>query len=157
MMTDNLILNAELTPADAVAAIISVEGSGYLMQLRDDIPGIFYPGHWGLFGGAIESGETAEEALVRELEEELALNVVEFQRFTEMTFDFSYAGVGTLKRVFFELIVPKQVMADLRLGEGREMRLFSVPEVLGDIRVVPYDAWALWQHANRDFIASASA
>ena len=35
---------------DAVAGILVLEDGRYLMQLRDDIPGIFYPDHWGLFG-----------------------------------------------------------------------------------------------------------
>ena len=48
-LTDNHPLRGE----DAVAAIITVEDGRYLMQLRDDIPGIFYPGHWGCFGGAV--------------------------------------------------------------------------------------------------------
>jgi 8-oxo-dGTP pyrophosphatase MutT (NUDIX family) len=43
----------------------------YLMQLRDDIPGIVYPGHWGFFGGHLEPGEDPEQALRRELVEEI--------------------------------------------------------------------------------------
>ncbi|MEM9137105.1 MAG: NUDIX domain-containing protein [Cyanobacteria bacterium P01_F01_bin.42] len=42
-----------------------------LMQLRDLVPGIVYPGHWGLFGGHLEPGESPEDALRRELEEEI--------------------------------------------------------------------------------------
>lgn len=41
------------------------------MQLRDNTPGIVYPGHWGLFGGHLEPGETPEAALQRELLEEI--------------------------------------------------------------------------------------
>ncbi len=52
-LTDNRPLRA----SDAVAAIITVEDGRYLMQRRDDIPGIFYPGHWGCFGGAVAAGE----------------------------------------------------------------------------------------------------
>ncbi len=45
---------------DAAAAIIFLDDGRYLMQHRDDKPGIFYPDHWGLFGGAIEPGEDPE-------------------------------------------------------------------------------------------------
>ena len=38
-----------LRPANAVVAIIVVDETSYLMQLRDQKPNIFYPGHWGLF------------------------------------------------------------------------------------------------------------
>ena len=58
------------------------------MQLRDDIPGIFYPGHWGLFGGAIEKDENFEEALIRELSEELSYEFVSLNYFTKMNFCF---------------------------------------------------------------------
>jgi len=57
----------------AVAAIIAVSEPGYLLQLRDERHGIWYPGYWGLFGGTAESGETAEMAIRRELAEELSL------------------------------------------------------------------------------------
>ena len=43
----------------------------FLLQLRDDIPGIIYPGQWGLFGGHIELGETPDVAVKRELLEEI--------------------------------------------------------------------------------------
>ena len=43
----------------------------FLMQLRDDIPTILYPGVWGLFGGHLEAGESPEIGLKRELQEEI--------------------------------------------------------------------------------------
>ncbi|MFP6899665.1 MAG: NUDIX domain-containing protein [Opitutales bacterium] len=43
----------------------------FLMQLRDFKPDIESPGQWGFFAGHHEQGENAEEAMWRELEEEL--------------------------------------------------------------------------------------
>jgi len=54
-----------------VAIAILHQNDRYLMQLRDDIPGIFYPGQWALFGGHIELGESADAAIQRELFEEI--------------------------------------------------------------------------------------
>ncbi|NEQ86119.1 MAG: NUDIX domain-containing protein, partial [Moorea sp. SIO2I5] len=48
-----------------VAIAILYRQGQFLMQLRDNIPGILYPGLWGLFGGHIEPGETPIEALKR--------------------------------------------------------------------------------------------
>lgn len=44
----------------------------WLMQLRDENPTIVAPGCWGLFGGHLEAGETPEQALRRELLEEIS-------------------------------------------------------------------------------------
>ena len=54
-----------------VGAIIENPKQGFLLQKRDDIPTIPYPNTWTLFGGKVEEGEEPDEALFRELEEEL--------------------------------------------------------------------------------------
>jgi 8-oxo-dGTP pyrophosphatase MutT (NUDIX family) len=59
--------------AEFAAALIADQHGRYLMQLRDDKPGILHPGAWGLFGGGIEPGESAVAAVERELEEEIGL------------------------------------------------------------------------------------
>ena len=41
------------------------------MQLRDFKSGIESPGHWGFFAGQIETGESAEKTIWREIKEEL--------------------------------------------------------------------------------------
>ncbi len=74
-MTDFFLKEGSLRPSNAAVALILVgETPRYLMQLRDQKAGIFYPGHWGLFGGAIDPGEAPEITLQRELTEELGLS-----------------------------------------------------------------------------------
>ena len=43
------------------------------MQLRNEKPEISGAGTWSFFGGAIENGERPEDAVLREIEEELAI------------------------------------------------------------------------------------
>lgn len=64
-------MQPEDPPIGYASLMLLDEHGRYLMQLRDDIPSILYPGHWGLFGGAIEPGETPEAAMRRELDEEI--------------------------------------------------------------------------------------
>ena len=56
--------------SEVAIAMIECDGR-WLLQLRDDIEGILYPGQWALFGGHLDPGETPEAALSRELEEEI--------------------------------------------------------------------------------------
>lgn len=58
-------------PLKSVAIAILYRQDQFLLQLRDNISGIVYPGHWGLFGGHIEPGETPAVAVERELLEEI--------------------------------------------------------------------------------------
>ena len=52
-----------------------------LIYLRDDKPEMPFPNHWDFFGGHVEKGETPEQALVREVKEELGVNLPAWQFF----------------------------------------------------------------------------
>ena len=147
-----------LSPGNAAVALISLGGSRYLMQLRDPKPNIFYPGHWGVFGGALNPGETPEDALRRELFEELGLRDFEAHYFTRFVMDFSYggAGLGDVVRHYFVVPMARERLSTLTLGEGREMRVRSAAELLSEAKVTPYDSLAIWMHATRDSIRLTS-
>ena len=146
-MNDSLLFRPIPRPADAAVAIIVLEDRRYLMQLRDEIPQIFFPGHWGLFGGAMEPGEAAETALQRELREELAvdIDIARMHYFTEITFDFPVHG--RILRRFYEVSVSIATFESMVLGEGADMRAFPAAEIMTKLRVVPYDGFAVWLHA----------
>ena len=142
-----------LTPGGAVAAILIAPDGRFLLQLRDDKPGIFYPDHWGCFGGALEpEDETPSGGLRREIREELGLDLPasSFYEFTEFTFDFSFAGRGVLKRKFYISHLTAAQISVVRLGEGADVRLFDSLTALTEIRLIPYDSFALWLYHARD-------
>jgi 8-oxo-dGTP diphosphatase len=63
-----------------IAAIIFENDRGeLLLYLRDNKPGIPFPDHWDLIGGHVEGGETPEEALVREVKEELDIELKDYK------------------------------------------------------------------------------
>ena len=45
---------------------------------RDNKSWIPFPNHWDLIGGHVEEGETPEKALVREVKEELDIDLLEY-------------------------------------------------------------------------------
>jgi 8-oxo-dGTP pyrophosphatase MutT (NUDIX family) len=144
----------KLKPTDAAVAIIVVDEMNYLMQLRDQKTNIFYPGHWGLFGGAIEPEEDPAAGLKRELNEELGLDVHNCRYFTNFTFD--YGQHGTVFRRFYEVKMPGSALTHLTLREGAGMRAFPAVELLNMARVVPYDSFAVWLHASGALKAHAA-
>ena len=136
-------------PHDAVAALLVHEDGRYIMQLRDGKEGIFYPGHWGCFGGAIEQGEGPVNALRRELREELELDVTQARQFTKFDFDFSHVDYGAVTRFYFEVPVTDSAFRRCVLHEGADMQAFHGDELLLTRRVTPYDAFAIWMHMNQ--------
>jgi 8-oxo-dGTP pyrophosphatase MutT (NUDIX family) len=131
--------------ADSAAAIILVDGSKYLMQLRDRKPTIYYPGHWGLFGGAVDGDESPDLTVRRELEEELGFNPPEIDFLTEFTFDLSFIGNARIYRRYYEVRIGGEQIAALRLTEGSAMEAFR-PETLFTLHLTPYDSFAVWLH-----------
>ena len=145
-----------LRPTHAVAALLQLADGRFLMQLRDSNPAIFYPDHWGCFGGAVDPGETPVAALVRELAEELqvVVNPADIHRFTEFSFDFRFAGDDIRVRTYFAVTLPQTDLGGLVLGEGADFAAFEAERLLALPRVVPYDAFALWMYHARGRIAS---
>jgi 8-oxo-dGTP diphosphatase len=58
-----------------------------LLFLRDDIPHIPFPNIWDLPGGHVEPDETPEECIVREMKEEMGLDIKDYQLFSVIEFD----------------------------------------------------------------------
>jgi len=64
------------TRETAGALLIDIEGR-FLLQRRDNVPGILYPGHIGLFGGHREGDETFLQCVSREVHEETGYRIPE--------------------------------------------------------------------------------
>lgn len=133
---------------NAAAALLTTEDGQYLLQLRDDVPHIWYPNHWGLFGGSVEPGESEIEALRRELQEELELKSASPRLFTRFQFDLHPIGLGCYFRSYYEVSLSDDAFGRLVLHEGAAMRKFSGDAAL-QMKLVPYDGFALFLHHQR--------
>ena len=104
-----------------VAIAILYRDGKLLLQLRDDIPGIAYPGCWALFGGHIEAGEAPEIALRRELQEEIGYDIPSASKFG------CYTDVAVIRHVFYAQLSVD--VKDLVLKEGWDMALLTPDEI----------------------------
>jgi 8-oxo-dGTP pyrophosphatase MutT (NUDIX family) len=158
-MGEAIFLSAmgKLRASDAVAGLIVTEDGRYIMQLRDAIPDIFYPDHWGCFGGAVDEGENPVQALRRELLEELDFEVVNAKEFIRFDFDLTKLGQKKVYRIYYEIPVPAESYARFTLREGAQIKTFSGTEILSQARVTPYDAYAIWLHMRRSRFQSGGS
>jgi 8-oxo-dGTP pyrophosphatase MutT (NUDIX family) len=134
-------------PLGAAAAILITPAKRYLLQHRDDKPDIWDPDYWGLFGGSIDPGEMPEQALARELAEELELRpVARPTYFTQVAWDYGFWNHGVKLRYYYEVRVTDAEISGLVQHEGQGMRLFTAEEILREPKLTAYDAHALRMH-----------
>lgn len=112
-----------------IAAIILENEKGeFLLALRDNKPGIPFPNHWDLIGGHVEEGETPEEALIREVKEELDIDLKEFsfyKKYECLTGD----AYENIKYIYTGKInIP---IEEVTLLEGERPQYFSPEEIPG--------------------------
>lgn len=102
-------------PGLAAMLLVVTRDRRLLLHLRDDKPGIAHPGCWSGFGGAVEDGESAEDAVRREVLEETGLRIAEPVFLTE---ELDAEGDGRLVSLFYVVggISPGDI--DLREGAG---------------------------------------
>jgi 8-oxo-dGTP pyrophosphatase MutT (NUDIX family) len=120
----------------------------YLLQLRDDKPSLPLRDHWVLFGGQVESGESGEGALRREMDEELGHRVGACHWYHEAAYVLPRAERRVVLRRYFTMPVMPEEIAAMTLHEGAAMKLFSVEEILSLPRVSPWDLAVILMHAR---------
>lgn len=112
----------------AVVGVILVDADGrILLQQRDDKPDLRYPGWWTIFGGAVEAGETPEQAIRREMLEELNIELpYRYWRSYDCPARSKPGEVRTADHIFIAQL--DRPVEELTLLEGQAMRLFAPEE-----------------------------
>lgn len=104
----------------AVAVAFDKEGR-FLMSSRPE--GKVYAGYWEFPGGKLEAGETPEQALVREMKEELDVGIRDCKEVLVTVFTYPHA---TVRLHFIQcLIDPKS----LRSLEGQKYRFCTMNDL----------------------------
>ena len=116
-----------------VGVIQNIEGKILICKMPRD-RGVF-PGQWGLPGGGIEEGETAEMALHRELQEEVGLEVKQVQPlfFTDGLYQKLFPD-GSQREIYmlFLLFSCQAASQEVRLNSEFEDYRWVKPEAVKD-------------------------
>jgi 8-oxo-dGTP diphosphatase len=127
-------------PVRKAAMLLIVTGKGLLLHLRDDKPGIAHPGCWAGFGGAVEEGETTEQALRREVLEETGL---EISSATFLVAEIDHEGDGREVSLFY--VTGDYRPEDIDLREGAGVAVHSLADLPG-LKLSPFVRRAIDSH-----------
>jgi 8-oxo-dGTP diphosphatase len=91
-----------------------------LLFLRDDLPHIPYPNTWDVPGGHVEEAETPAQCIVREMKEEMGLDLEGFELFSVKEFS------DRIEHTFWKSA--NLHLHEISLQEGQRLRWFSEQE-----------------------------
>ncbi|MFT4310207.1 MAG: NUDIX domain-containing protein [Candidatus Woesearchaeota archaeon] len=102
-----------------------------LLQMRDNIPHILFPNMFSTFGGRIEQGETPQQAILREIEEELALCIQEPELYKVLHYNMHDIHFTDYIFVLYEHL------SILKVYEGQYAQYVSKQEI-GTLPITPH-------------------
>ena len=88
-----------------------------LLFLRDNKPDLPYPNMWDVPGGNVEPNEHPEECIIREMKEEMDLDIDEFKLFSKIEFE-DRIEYTFWTRADFDI-------DDIDLMEGQKLKWFT--------------------------------
>lgn len=109
----------ERVPVDVAVGVLIDRDGRFLLTSRP--AGKVYAGYWEFPGGKLETGETVEAALARELHEELGIAIGGAERWKVEIFDYAHA------RVRLHFCKVRQWEGALEMREGQSASWQGLP------------------------------
>lgn len=109
----------EREPVEVAVGVLSDREGRFLLTTRP--PGKVYAGFWEFPGGKLEPGETVEQALRRELREEIGVTIGAARPWRVELFDYPHARV----RLHFCRV--QEWMGEFEMREGQQMAWERLP------------------------------
>lgn len=109
----------------SVHAVAGILRRGNTVLIAERPEGRPYSGYWEFPGGKIETGETGREALVRELHEELGIEVISVKHL------FDHSHVYPDKNVLLEIWLVDQFNGEPHGRESQALRWVTLADMSG--------------------------
>ena len=99
-----------------------------------------HPLKWEFPGGKIKNDETNEEALIREINEELSINIINYEEL--ISYDFNYKDLNKKVFIYFYLVnnfsgnVLNNFHKELKWIEIKDIREYDFLE--GDLKIIDH-------------------
>jgi 8-oxo-dGTP diphosphatase len=110
---------SERKPVDVAVGVLIAPDGQFLLTTRP--PGKAYAGYWEFPGGKVEAGENIEQALRRELQEELGITIGPAEPWKVEVFDYPHA----LVKLHFCKVYRWE--GELQMREGQQMAWQALP------------------------------
>ncbi|QDW28690.1 NUDIX domain-containing protein [Arthrobacter sp. KBS0702] len=117
-----------MTHRVVVAALLGPAG---ILLCRRSPASLAYPGSWDFPGGHIEDGESAGDALVRELREELGITIERPRGAPSFRLSRGDGGTASLQLQGWAITGWDGVPSNCAPGEHTEIGWFGIPQALG--------------------------
>ena len=127
--------SADRSLVQVAVGVLVRDDDSFLLTSRPE--GKAYAGHWEFPGGKIEAGETVEQALARELHEELGIHITQVTLWRTEQIDYPHAWV----ELHFCKVTRWQ--GDLQMKEGQEFSWQQLPVTVAPVLAgtVPVLQW----------------
>ena len=118
-------MTAERVPVDVAVGVLIDSEDRFLLTSRPH--GKVYAGYWEFPGGKVEAGESIEQALRRELHEELGITIGAAQAWQIELMDYPHA------RVRLHFCKVREWQGPFEMREGQQMAWQTLPVVVSPV------------------------
>jgi 8-oxo-dGTP diphosphatase len=130
-----------LNKTPTVSVILANTRGEILLQLRDDKPGLLWAGHWTLPGGYVESDETPDQAIAREIIEEMELHDLDLRLWKRFEAERGNPPILCAEHIFVGRL--DRDAQTIPLHEGQRIAFFGRDQIAGMVLAFNYTSVAM--------------
>ena len=115
----------------------------FLLQLRDRKKNVKSPDHWCLFGGLKKKRESYSQCIIREVKEELNINIKTPKFLTKISYFYKIENKRKNIRYFYFIKLNDAKIKKIKLNEGQKMRFFNYNQIFKLEKIVVWDIYSI--------------